>query len=161
LEIHPTEGRFLPLGNTSHLFNHWQIKSNAEQMNYWLFVLLENHSFWARIINDILKSSTGTASAASSTFATLGYSYSVLKGDLALRLRDIVREEVTHPDQDNCALNAQVFILDRIYWRVKNEDLTLVFSQPQHLPYLLNRRLRYVVLTFPETWPCMLFLFGS
>ena len=42
LEIHPTEGR-LPLGDASYLFNHWKDKGNAEQMNYWLSVLLENH----------------------------------------------------------------------------------------------------------------------
>jgi len=28
--------------------------------------------------------------------------------------------------------------------------------QPQHLPYLLNPGLCHVVLTYPETWPCML-----
>ena len=42
LEIHPTEGR-LPLGNASHLFNHWEDKGNAERMNYWLSILLQNH----------------------------------------------------------------------------------------------------------------------
>ena len=42
LEIHPTEGR-LPLGDASYLFSHWKDKENAERMNYWLSVLLENH----------------------------------------------------------------------------------------------------------------------
>lgn len=42
LEIHPTEGR-LPLGDASYLFSHWKEKINAERMNYWLSVLLENH----------------------------------------------------------------------------------------------------------------------
>jgi hypothetical protein len=42
LEIHPTEGR-LPLGDASHLFNHWEDKGNAERMNYWLSILLQNH----------------------------------------------------------------------------------------------------------------------
>jgi len=47
LEIHPTAGR-LPLGDASHLFNHWLDKSNAEQMNYWLTDLLENHRLLQR-----------------------------------------------------------------------------------------------------------------
>jgi hypothetical protein len=42
LEIHPTEGR-LPLNDASYLFNHWEDKGNAERMNYWLSVLLQNH----------------------------------------------------------------------------------------------------------------------
>ena len=41
LEIHPIEGR-VPLGNAGHLFNHWQDKTNAERMNFWLSVLLQN-----------------------------------------------------------------------------------------------------------------------
>ncbi|HID29815.1 MAG TPA: hypothetical protein EYP19_07390 [Desulfobacterales bacterium] len=41
LEIHPTEGR-LSLGEASYLFDHWKDKGNAERMNYWLSVLLEN-----------------------------------------------------------------------------------------------------------------------
>src|SRR3990172_3384548 len=32
-------------------------------------------------------------------------------------------------------------------------------AQPQHLPYLPNPGFRHVVLTNPETGPCMLFLF--
>ncbi len=50
LEIHPAEGR-LPLGDASHLFSHWQIKTNAERMNYWLSVLVENHRLLSGIIN--------------------------------------------------------------------------------------------------------------
>jgi hypothetical protein len=41
-EIHPTEGR-LPLGEASHLFQHWEDKTEAEKMNFPLSVLLENH----------------------------------------------------------------------------------------------------------------------
>lgn len=46
LEIHPTGGR-LPLGDASHLFDHWYDKGNAERMNYWLSVLLQNHQLVA------------------------------------------------------------------------------------------------------------------
>jgi hypothetical protein len=42
LEIHPTKG-WRPLGKHAHLFSHWKDKTNAEKMNYWLSVLLENH----------------------------------------------------------------------------------------------------------------------
>ena len=42
LEIHPTEGR-LPLGDVSYLFSHWKDKGNAERMNHWLSVLLDNY----------------------------------------------------------------------------------------------------------------------
>jgi hypothetical protein len=48
LEIHPTEGR-LPLNHASYLFNHWQDKTNAERMNYWLSVLLQNHELVSRL----------------------------------------------------------------------------------------------------------------
>jgi hypothetical protein len=41
LEIHPTEGR-LALRDAAHLFQHWQVRSNAERMNYWLSILAEN-----------------------------------------------------------------------------------------------------------------------
>jgi len=41
LEIHPVEGR-APLGNAGHLFNHWQVKTNAERTEFWLDVLLQN-----------------------------------------------------------------------------------------------------------------------
>jgi hypothetical protein len=49
LEIHPTGGR-LPLSDASPLFNHWLDKTNAEQMNHWLAVLLENHRLLQRIV---------------------------------------------------------------------------------------------------------------
>jgi hypothetical protein len=42
LEIHPTEGR-LPLRDAVGLFEHWRDHANAERMNYWLSVLLDNH----------------------------------------------------------------------------------------------------------------------
>jgi len=50
LEIHPTEGR-VPLDDASHLFKHWQEKINAEKMNYWLSVLIENHRLLLSIVN--------------------------------------------------------------------------------------------------------------
>ncbi|VAW37480.1 hypothetical protein MNBD_DELTA03-290 [hydrothermal vent metagenome] len=50
LEIHPTKDR-LPLGDAAYLFNHWRIKTNAEQMNHWLSVLVENHRLLSAIIN--------------------------------------------------------------------------------------------------------------
>ena len=42
LEIHPTTERE-PLGDATGLFEHWQDKANAEQMNHWLLVLGRNH----------------------------------------------------------------------------------------------------------------------
>lgn len=42
LEIHPYGGR-LPLRHASYLFEHWEDKGNAERMNHWLSVLIENH----------------------------------------------------------------------------------------------------------------------
>jgi hypothetical protein len=42
LEIHPVfEHR--ALGDAAPLFNHWTDKTNAEQMNHWLSVLVQNH----------------------------------------------------------------------------------------------------------------------
>ena len=41
LEIHLPDGR-LPLRDASNLFQHWRDKTNAERMNQWLWVLLEN-----------------------------------------------------------------------------------------------------------------------
>jgi hypothetical protein len=41
LEIHPQPGR-LPLGRHGHLFSHWKDQANAEQMNFWLDVLVQN-----------------------------------------------------------------------------------------------------------------------
>jgi hypothetical protein len=40
--------------------------------------------------------------------------------------------------------------------RIRTRTVT---AQPQHLPYLPNPGLRHVVPTYPETQPCMLFLF--
>ena len=42
LEIHPTEGRS-DLGDASFLFDHWDDRTNAEKMNFWLSVLQQNH----------------------------------------------------------------------------------------------------------------------
>jgi hypothetical protein len=42
LEIHPTFER-LSLGDAAPLFGHWTDKTNAEQMNHWLGVLIQNH----------------------------------------------------------------------------------------------------------------------
>jgi hypothetical protein len=33
----------LPLRDAVHLFHHWRDRTNAERMNRWLWVLLENH----------------------------------------------------------------------------------------------------------------------
>lgn len=49
LEIHPSGAR-LRLSDVSHMFNHWLDKTNAEQMNHWLDVLLDNH----RLLQGIL-----------------------------------------------------------------------------------------------------------
>jgi len=54
LEIHPTEGR-LPLKDASYLFDHWQDKTNAERMNYWLSVLLQNHELVSRLCAESLR----------------------------------------------------------------------------------------------------------
>jgi hypothetical protein len=43
LEIHPLPG-YLHLSDVGHLFRHWQDKTNAEQMNYWLMILLQHHN---------------------------------------------------------------------------------------------------------------------
>ncbi len=51
LEIHPTERR-IPLGENSYLFNHWVDKTNAEIMNHWISVLLENQQL---LIKNIYK----------------------------------------------------------------------------------------------------------
>lgn len=42
LEIHPT-GLQLPLGDAAPLFSHWSDKTNAERMNHWVSILVENH----------------------------------------------------------------------------------------------------------------------
>jgi hypothetical protein len=41
IEVHPQEGRS-PLGAHAPLFNHWKDRTNAERMNYWLDMLLQN-----------------------------------------------------------------------------------------------------------------------
>jgi hypothetical protein len=41
IEIHQVEGR-LPLADAAWLFPHWRDTTNAERMNYWLYVLAEN-----------------------------------------------------------------------------------------------------------------------
>lgn len=41
LEMHPLEGR-TPLQENLPLFSHWRDKSNAERMNYWLDMLVDN-----------------------------------------------------------------------------------------------------------------------
>jgi hypothetical protein len=41
VEVHQVEGR-LPLADAALLFPHWRDKTNAERMNYWLYVLAEN-----------------------------------------------------------------------------------------------------------------------
>ena len=41
IEVHPTEGR-TPLAEQAFLFTHWQNKTNAERMNYWLDIMLHN-----------------------------------------------------------------------------------------------------------------------
>ncbi len=42
LEIHPPAGR-RELGEYGHLFRHWRDLKNAERMNHWIDVLLQNH----------------------------------------------------------------------------------------------------------------------
>lgn len=42
LEIHPPAGR-RELGEYGHLFRHWGDLTNAERMNHWIDVLLQNH----------------------------------------------------------------------------------------------------------------------
>lgn len=54
LEIHPPEGR-LPLGDASHLFDHWSDKENAERMNYWLSILQANQMLVADYASRILE----------------------------------------------------------------------------------------------------------
>jgi hypothetical protein len=56
LEIHPPADR-LPLGDAAHLFQHWRDKTNAEKMNCWLSVLVENHQLLSLAINSALNAS--------------------------------------------------------------------------------------------------------
>lgn len=51
LEIHPTD-RAMPLGPYSDLFTHWRHKTNAEKMNHWLSVLIENQRLVQKILRD-------------------------------------------------------------------------------------------------------------
>jgi len=41
IEVHPQEGR-KPLGIHGGLFTHWKDQTNAERMNYWIEMLLQN-----------------------------------------------------------------------------------------------------------------------
>ncbi len=41
IEVHPMEGR-TPLAEQASLFSHWQNKTNAERMNYWLDLMFYN-----------------------------------------------------------------------------------------------------------------------
>jgi hypothetical protein len=41
IEVHPQEGR-TPLGPHAHLFASWKDRANAERMNYWMDMLLQN-----------------------------------------------------------------------------------------------------------------------
>lgn len=54
VEIHPTNGRS-PLGDAAYLFNHWSDKTNAEQMNFWLSILLKNHRLLRKTYKNYLK----------------------------------------------------------------------------------------------------------
>jgi hypothetical protein len=47
LEIHPQDGR-VPLGPHAGLFSHWRDTANAERMNFWIEMLLEN----AQLVRD-------------------------------------------------------------------------------------------------------------
>ncbi len=49
LEIHPTDQR-RPLGDAASLFEHWIDKTNAEQMNHWLWTLACNHQLLLQAI---------------------------------------------------------------------------------------------------------------
>ena len=49
LEIHPTGGR-RALDDASSLFQHWTDKTNAEQMNHWLALLVRNHQLLRQAI---------------------------------------------------------------------------------------------------------------
>lgn len=51
LEIHPPPG-YLHLSDVAHMFEHWYDKTNAEQMNYWLMILLQHHNFLRSIMED-------------------------------------------------------------------------------------------------------------
>lgn len=51
LEIHaPVPAMRRDLGEHRHLFEHWSDRTNAEQMNHWLDVLLRNHRLLREIV---------------------------------------------------------------------------------------------------------------
>ncbi len=54
LEIHPTDER-LPLGAAADLFAHWTDTTNAEKMNHWLSVLVQNHDVLRQAIHGVGK----------------------------------------------------------------------------------------------------------
>jgi hypothetical protein len=61
LEIHPT-GERLPLDDaTAGLFEHWNDKAHAEQMNHWLSVLGRNHLLLTQVIHPVAPPDPGPA----------------------------------------------------------------------------------------------------
>jgi len=54
LEIHPTTGQ-LALGDAAGLFHHWRDKTNAERMNQWLSVLVQNHDLLRKSLRESLR----------------------------------------------------------------------------------------------------------
>ena len=61
------EGR-TPLGENAPLFSHWRDKSNAERMNYWLDMLVDN----AILVRDILEQGTDKEHITSETDGAAG-----------------------------------------------------------------------------------------
>jgi hypothetical protein len=59
LEIHPVHDR-LPLAGAAGLFHHWQDKTNAEKMNHWLTVLVQNHQLLGQAIRQALIRGSGS-----------------------------------------------------------------------------------------------------
>jgi len=53
LEIHPTMDRLSLGDDVAALFEHWQDKTNAEQMNHWLSVLDRNHALLRECIKAV------------------------------------------------------------------------------------------------------------
>ena len=58
LEIHPPAGRS-ELREYGHLFKHWRDLTNAERMNHWIDVLLQNH----RLLRDACGMATEVCSS--------------------------------------------------------------------------------------------------
>jgi hypothetical protein len=56
LEIHPVFSR-LELGEHSPRFVHWRDKTNAEQMNHWLWTLERNHALLLETLDSALHKS--------------------------------------------------------------------------------------------------------